>query len=118
MILEQHYLDCLAQASYLLVDEATGVAAVVDPRRDVDLYLDRAAELGARIEQRNPIARVASSPDYYLDEDGKKMPLSSVYTARVPLVTGRSQSDLTGVTQLLLEIEEDDLRTTFLSGWE
>ena len=50
MILEQHYLGCLAQASYLIVDEKTKVAAVVDPRRDVDVYLDRARELGATIE--------------------------------------------------------------------
>jgi hydroxyacylglutathione hydrolase len=50
MILEQHYLQCLSQASYLIVDERTKVAAVVDPRRDVQLYIDRAKELGARIE--------------------------------------------------------------------
>ncbi len=50
MILEQHYLGCLAQASYLIVDEESGVAAVVDPRRDVELYLERAASHGARIE--------------------------------------------------------------------
>ena len=39
MIVEQHYLSCLSQASYLLVDETSKVAAVVDPRRDVELYL-------------------------------------------------------------------------------
>lgn len=50
MILEQHYLGCLAQASYLIVDESSKVAAVVDPRRDVELYLERAASHGARIE--------------------------------------------------------------------
>lgn len=50
MILEQHYLGCLAQASYLIVDEESGVAAVVDPRRDVELYLERAVSHGARIE--------------------------------------------------------------------
>jgi len=50
MILEQHYLGCLAQASYLIVDEESGVAAVVDPRRDVELYLERATFHGARIE--------------------------------------------------------------------
>ena len=49
MILEQHYLACLAQSSYLLVDEATRTAIVVDPRRDVELYLERARELGAEI---------------------------------------------------------------------
>ena len=49
MILEQHYLGCLAQASYLIADEESGVAAVVDPRRDVDVYLERAEALGVEI---------------------------------------------------------------------
>jgi len=49
MILEQHYLGCLAQASYLIGDEASGTAAVVDPRRDVDLYLREAASEGLTI---------------------------------------------------------------------
>ena len=39
MIFEQHYLDCLSQASYLVGDERTGRAVVVDPRRDVADYL-------------------------------------------------------------------------------
>ncbi|MEZ5978568.1 MAG: rhodanese-like domain-containing protein, partial [Planctomycetota bacterium] len=49
MICEQHYLACLAQASYLVVDERTRTAFVVDPRRDVDVYVERAAALGAEI---------------------------------------------------------------------
>jgi hydroxyacylglutathione hydrolase len=44
MILEQFYLKCLAHASYLVGDEQTGIAAVVDPQRDVDQYLAFAAE--------------------------------------------------------------------------
>ena len=47
MIFEQFYLGCLAHASYLIGSE--GVAAVVDPQRDVQLYLDTAASLGLRI---------------------------------------------------------------------
>ena len=39
MILKQYYLGCLAHASYLVADEASETAAVVDPQRDVDLYL-------------------------------------------------------------------------------
>ena len=50
MIFEQHYLACLSQASYFICDERTKIAAVVDPRRDVELYLERAAALGARIQ--------------------------------------------------------------------
>ncbi len=51
MIFTQHYLGCLSHASYLLGDEATGRAIVVDPRRDVDIYLGEAAECGLRIER-------------------------------------------------------------------
>jgi glyoxylase-like metal-dependent hydrolase (beta-lactamase superfamily II) len=50
MILEQYYLGCLSQASYLIGDERTGVAAVVDPRRDVDDYLADAARFGLEIK--------------------------------------------------------------------
>ena len=35
MIFAQYYLDCLSQASYLIGDETTGRAVVVDPRRDI-----------------------------------------------------------------------------------
>jgi hydroxyacylglutathione hydrolase len=51
MIFTQHYLSCLSQASYLVGDESTGRAVVVDPRRDIDIYLDEAAEHGLRIER-------------------------------------------------------------------
>ena len=49
MILEQHYLACLSQASYLVGDAEAGVAAVVDPRRDVGVYLDAASKHGVEI---------------------------------------------------------------------
>jgi hydroxyacylglutathione hydrolase len=44
MILKQFYLGCLAHASYVIGDDETRVAAVVDPQRDVDRYLAFAAE--------------------------------------------------------------------------
>ncbi len=50
MIFEQHYLDCLSQASYFIGDETTGRAVVVDPRRDIAPYLESAAEHGMTIE--------------------------------------------------------------------
>jgi glyoxylase-like metal-dependent hydrolase (beta-lactamase superfamily II) len=48
MIPKQYYLGCLAHASYLIGDEKSGVAAVVDPQRDVDQYPDARAQ-GLRI---------------------------------------------------------------------
>src|ERR1051326_4518177 len=49
MILKQYYLGCLAHASYLIADEETKIAAIVDPQRDVGEYLDDAARKGLRI---------------------------------------------------------------------
>jgi hydroxyacylglutathione hydrolase len=45
----QYYLDCLSQASYLVADETSRVAAVVDPRRDIQPYLDDAMADGLDI---------------------------------------------------------------------
>jgi glyoxylase-like metal-dependent hydrolase (beta-lactamase superfamily II)/rhodanese-related sulfurtransferase len=44
MLLQQFYLSCLAHASYIVADESTHVAAVIDPQRDVERYLEYAAE--------------------------------------------------------------------------
>lgn len=44
MILKQFYLQCLAHASYVIGDEATGTAAVIDPQRDTDQYIVFATE--------------------------------------------------------------------------
>ena len=49
MILTQFYLNCLAHASYIVGDESSGAAAVIDPQRDVDQYLAFAAEHHLRI---------------------------------------------------------------------
>lgn len=50
MLLKQYYLGCLAHASYIVGDEAAGVAAVVDPKRDIDEYLQDAEAAGVAIK--------------------------------------------------------------------
>ena len=50
MILEQYYIECLSHASYLIGDETTGRAVVVDPRRDISDYLADAERYGLTIE--------------------------------------------------------------------
>jgi hydroxyacylglutathione hydrolase len=47
MYFEQFYLGCLAHASYMLTSD--GEAVVVDPQRDVELYLKAAADHGVTI---------------------------------------------------------------------
>ena len=50
MILEQYYIECLSHASYLIGDDTTGRAIVVDPRRDITEYLADAERYGVTIE--------------------------------------------------------------------
>ena len=49
MFLRQFVIDGLGHLSTLIADESAGLAAVVDPRRDVDVYLDAARERDLRI---------------------------------------------------------------------
>ena len=48
VLVGQFFLGCLAHASYLVGSE--GVAAVIDPQRDVDIYIDAAKQKGLKIE--------------------------------------------------------------------
>ncbi len=87
--------------------------------REAEVFLTIDGVLGARIEQRDPIGRISSQQlgsDYYLDADGKRMPLSEVYSARVPIVTGISENDYEEITPLLLQIRQDEFMQHYVVG--
>jgi len=86
--------------------------------RDAQVFMTVDGVLQAKVEQRTPIGRVIGSPDYYLDADGKKMPLSSVSAARVPLINVGSTMDLAKVRDLLLKINEDPFMKSSVVGLE
>src|SRR5580765_3636742 len=48
VLIENFFLGCLAHASYLVASD--GIAAVIDPQRAVDIYVDAAAQKGLKIE--------------------------------------------------------------------
>ncbi|MCA9124606.1 MAG: MBL fold metallo-hydrolase [Planctomycetaceae bacterium] len=50
MFFKRYYLGCLAHASYMIADEETKVAAVVDPQRDIDQYLADAQANGFQLK--------------------------------------------------------------------
>lgn len=50
MFVKQFYLGCLSHASYLIADEGTGEAVVIDPQRDVDQYKQEAERRGFSIK--------------------------------------------------------------------
>ncbi len=72
--------------------------------------------LGAKIKQRKPIARVAASTPFYIDEVGKEMPLSEEYAARVPLITGNTAIDYESLKPLLIKIRDDEFMKNHIVG--
>lgn len=57
---------------------------------DADVYVDARNRVNIEVEQREPILRIIDNNqlNYYLDRDGKKMPLSNHFAARVLVATG------------------------------
>lgn len=57
---------------------------------DADAFVDDDLQLNIIVTQRIPLLRIIAEngQNYYLDENGVRMPLSESYTARVPVVTG------------------------------
>jgi hydroxyacylglutathione hydrolase len=49
MEIQQFYLGGLGHQSYLVSDREHGVAVVIDPRRDIEIYLESARQVGVRI---------------------------------------------------------------------
>lgn len=57
--------------------------------KDIQVALQPDAKLIAKVETRLPVARVVDgNKSYYIDKEGVSIPLSDVYTERVPLISG------------------------------
>lgn len=83
---------------------------------DADVYLTLEGVLGATVRQRKPLGRVQAQKPYYIDEQGVAMPLSSNYSARVPLIEGVSKEQIGEVYPLLKYLQQDDLLATQVIG--
>jgi len=84
--------------------------------KNADVFVTVDGVLGANVIQRRPLARVEGNPNFYLDEDGKNMPLSAVYSARVPIITGISESQYPEVTELVKKITNDEFMKEYVVG--
>jgi rhodanese-related sulfurtransferase/glyoxylase-like metal-dependent hydrolase (beta-lactamase superfamily II) len=85
LIFKQYYLGCLAHASYLVGDEKTGQAAVIDPQRDVGQYLEDARLLGLEI-------RYAFLTHFHADFIAGHLELRDLVGAEIRL-GGRAEAD-------------------------
>lgn len=85
--------------------------------REAQVYLTIPGICTAAIEQRQPIARVVADNPYYLDSDGKAMPLSPHFSARVPLVYGEvDKKGMEDCYKLAKYVYEDDFLRTYIVG--
>jgi hydroxyacylglutathione hydrolase len=89
---QQFYLRSLGHASYLLGDEATGAALVLDPRRDVDVYLDAARANGLRLA-------------YAIDTHGH-----NDYVSGIQELAGRAAVEVLGYEEAPLRYPHRDVR--------
>lgn len=80
------------------------------------VYVGMNGLLGVDIEQRRPIARLNGKKSFYIDNDGKKMPLSTNFSARVPLVEGVEEGDIDDVYELIKFINEDSFLEKHIVG--
>lgn len=77
--------------------------------KSAQVYLTVNGELISNIVQRQPIGRVEGNSKFYLDEEGKNMPLSKNHSARVPIITGNITGEsLEDVYVILKYVNEDD----------
>lgn len=77
--------------------------------KKAEVFMSVEGELYTEIEQKRPIARVSSNASYYIDDDGSYMPLSSNYTARVPLATGNvNKNSLETVYEFASAVDQDE----------
>lgn len=85
---------------------------------NAEVFITIDGTLGATITQRQPIARVMDSQQFYIDRKGFKMPLSEYHSARVPIVTGVSENQLQEVFPLVDYIKNDEFLSRQVVGVE
>ncbi len=79
-----------------------------DMVKNAQVYLTINGKLNSKIVQRQPIGRIEGSNPFYLDEEGKKMPLSRMHSARVPIITGKITGKSLEDVYVILQFINDD----------
>lgn len=77
--------------------------------KSAQVYLTVNGELISKIVQRKPLGRIQGNSSFYLDDEGKRMPLSANHSARVPIINGKiTDSSLQNCFAFLNFINSDD----------
>lgn len=83
---------------------------------NAEVYLTLDGRLKADVSQRKPIGRVIGNSSFYLDRNGEVMPLSRFYSARVPLMFGFSDTNISKVFPVVNYIRNDEFLTRHITG--
>ena len=83
-----------------------------------EVFLSIDGTLKAVVTQRTPIARfIGEDTSFYIDSKGNRMPLSNIYAARVPLISGQLTSEnQQEIAALLRIIYADDFLKKNITG--
>lgn len=88
-IIKKKYPEILGQPISTLNKEILeGLIDIIPFVKKSEVYNSLSGKLVVEIKQRQPIVRILSGDGYYIDSEGKKMPLSSKFTSRVLVVSG------------------------------
>lgn len=78
--------------------------------KNCECYFTSNGNIQISVSQRHPIARVLTAKhNFYIDEDGKQMPLSPFYTAHVPIINGAyNASHLDDLFRIASTLQHDE----------
>jgi cell division protein FtsQ len=83
--------------------------------KTAEVYLAVDGKVRADVIQRKPIARVSTNASYYIDDEGRYMPLSTSYSAHVPIVTGHvEKNNLKNIYTIASKIFKDEFLKTHI----
>ena len=116
----------------LLIQNNVSVASVVKETLDLnrvekvlnthemienaEVFLTLDGTLKTTIVQRRPIGRILGNEIFYIDRMGEKMPMSTYYSARVPVITGVRVQEIPEVYPLLDHISKDKFLQEHITG--
>ncbi len=83
-----------------------------------EVYVDISGQLNAEVEQKTPLARVMmDGMSYYLGSKGDTIPLSSNFSARVPLINGVLKAEYKqDFMRVLQAITKDEMMKEMITG--
>lgn len=106
------------QLNHLKINKLEDQLRASEMLKSAQVYKTIDGVLGIELVQRKPILRFFDGGFQYLDDEGKIMPLSKNYSARVPIVSGVASAEIHKYYSLALQIHQDDFFRKNIVGFQ